>query len=58
MRLMESERCPWCGTDPLYVCYHDQEWGVPLHGDRRLFEMLILEGTQSGCNWLTILRKW
>lgn len=57
MRLMNLERCPWCGTDPLYVCYHDDEWGVPLHDDRRLFELLILEGAQAGLNWLTILRK-
>lgn len=57
MRLMNLERCPWCGTDPLYVRYHDDEWGVPLHDDRRLFELLILEGAQAGLNWLTILRK-
>jgi DNA-3-methyladenine glycosylase I len=54
---MEPERCAWCGTDPLYVRYHDHEWGIPLHDDRRLFEMLILEGAQAGLNWLTILRK-
>lgn len=54
---MELERCAWCGTDPLYVRYHDLEWGAPLHDDRRLFEMLILEGAQAGLNWLTILRK-
>ena len=54
---MEPERCPWCGIDPLYVRYHDHEWGVPLHDERRLFEMLILEGAQAGLNWLTILRK-
>ncbi len=54
---MEPERCAWCGTDPLYVRYHDLEWGAPLHDDRRLFEMLILEGAQAGLNWLTILRK-
>ena len=51
------ERCAWCGTDPLYLAYHDHEWGVPLHDDRRLFEMLVLEGAQAGLNWLTILRK-
>lgn len=51
------ERCAWCSSDPLYVRYHDQEWGVPLHDDRRLFEMLILEGAQAGLSWLTILRK-
>lgn len=50
-------RCPWCGTDPLYVAYHDHEWGVPLHDDTRLFEMLTLEGAQAGLSWLTILRK-
>lgn len=50
-------RCPWCGTDPLYVAYHDEEWGVPLHDDRRLFEMLILEGAQAGLSWSTILKK-
>jgi DNA-3-methyladenine glycosylase I len=51
------ERCPWCGDDPLYVSYHDEEWGVPVHDDRRLFEMLILEGAQAGLSWITILRK-
>ena len=50
-------RCSWCGTDPLYVRYHDEEWGVPVHDDRRLFEMLILEGAQAGLSWITILRK-
>ena len=50
-------RCEWCGNDPLYISYHDEEWGVPLHDDRRLFEMLILEGAQAGLSWLTILRK-
>lgn len=50
-------RCPWCGEDPLYLAYHDQEWGVPCHDDRRLFEFLILEGAQAGLSWLTILRK-
>lgn len=50
-------RCPWCGSDPLYVAYHDQEWGVPLHDEQRLFEMLTLEGAQAGLSWLTILRK-
>ena len=52
-----SERCAWCGTDPLYVAYHDDEWGVPVHDDRHLFEMLVLEGAQAGLSWLTILRK-
>ena len=50
-------RCAWCGTDPLYVEYHDEEWGVPSHDDRHLFEMLILEGAQAGLSWITILRK-
>jgi DNA-3-methyladenine glycosylase I len=50
-------RCQWAGTDPLYCAYHDQEWGRPLHDDRRLFEMLILEGAQAGLSWLTVLRK-
>ena len=51
------KRCPWCGSDPLYVAYHDAEWGVPSHDDRHLFEMLILEGAQAGLSWITILRK-
>lgn len=50
-------RCAWCGDDPLYVAYHDREWGVPLHDDRALFEFLILEGAQAGLSWLTILKK-
>ncbi len=50
-------RCPWCGDDPLYVAYHDREWGVPVHDDRTLFEFLVLEGAQAGLSWLTILRK-
>ncbi len=50
-------RCTWCGDDPLYVAYHDEEWGVPVHDDARLFEMLCLEGAQAGLSWLTILRK-
>jgi DNA-3-methyladenine glycosylase I len=50
-------RCAWCGDDPLYVAYHDHEWGEPLHDERRLFEMLVLEGAQAGLSWLTILRK-
>jgi DNA-3-methyladenine glycosylase I len=50
-------RCAWCGTDPLYVKYHDEEWGVPSHDDRHLFEMLCLEGAQAGLSWITILRK-
>ena len=52
-----KNRCKWCGTDPLYIAYHDHEWGVPVHDDRLLFEFLILEGAQAGLSWLTILRK-
>ncbi|RII26779.1 MAG: DNA-3-methyladenine glycosylase I [Geobacter sp.] len=52
-----KNRCAWCGSDPLYVSYHDNEWGVPAHDDRHLFEMLVLEGAQAGLSWLTILRK-
>ena len=51
------DRCPWCGDDPLYVAYHDDEWGVPLHDDRALFELLVLEGAQAGLSWITVLRK-
>jgi DNA-3-methyladenine glycosylase I len=50
-------RCIWAGSEPLYLAYHDTEWGVPLHDDRRLFEMLVLEGAQAGLSWITILRK-
>ena len=50
-------RCRWVGTDPIYVKYHDTEWGVPLHDDRTLFEFLILEGAQAGLSWITILKK-
>jgi DNA-3-methyladenine glycosylase I len=50
-------RCPWAGDDPLMVAYHDEEWGVPVHDDRTLFEFLILEGAQAGLSWDTILRK-
>lgn len=50
-------RCPWCGEDPLYVDYHDREWGVPLKDDRALFELLCLEGAQAGLSWITVLRK-
>ena len=50
-------RCDWAGSDPLYVAYHDEEWGVPIHDDRKLFEFLLLEGFQAGLSWLTILRK-
>jgi len=50
-------RCAWSSNDPLYQSYHDNEWGVPLHDDRRLFEMLTLEGAQAGLSWITVLRK-
>jgi DNA-3-methyladenine glycosylase I len=50
-------RCDWAGNDPLYCEYHDKEWGVPCHDDKKLFEMLILEGFQAGLSWITILRK-
>ena len=50
-------RCGWCGSDPLYMEYHDTEWGVPVHDDRLLFEFLVLEGAQAGLSWITILRK-
>jgi DNA-3-methyladenine glycosylase I len=52
-----KNRCSWCGSDPLYIDYHDHEWGVPVHNDRLLFEFLILEGAQAGLSWLTILKK-
>lgn len=50
-------RCDWCGTDPLYVRYHDEEWGVPLRDEQQMFEFLMLEGAQAGLSWITILRK-
>ena len=52
-----KQRCAWCGNDPLYIKYHDDEWGRPVHNDRKLFEMLILEGAQAGLSWITVLRK-
>ncbi len=54
---MTDLRCAWCGTDPLYVAYHDDEWGRPLHDPQALFECLMLEGFQAGLNWFTILKK-
>ncbi|MFO7167944.1 MAG: DNA-3-methyladenine glycosylase I [Chloroflexota bacterium] len=55
---METKsRCGWAGNDPLYIAYHDTEWGVPVHDDRTLFEFLVLEGAQAGLSWITILRK-
>jgi DNA-3-methyladenine glycosylase I len=52
-----KKRCEWAGSDPLYIEYHDTEWGVPLHEDGKIFEMLVLEGAQAGLSWLTVLRK-
>ena len=51
------KRCEWAGSDPLYLSYHDEEWGCPLHDDRALFELLMLEGAQAGLSWITILKK-
>ncbi|MDX1700638.1 MAG: DNA-3-methyladenine glycosylase I [Melioribacteraceae bacterium] len=51
------KRCAWCGDDPLYISYHDEEWGIPVHDDQKLFEMLILEGAQAGLSWITVLKK-
>ncbi|WP_338025733.1 DNA-3-methyladenine glycosylase I [Clostridium rhizosphaerae] len=55
--MLRLNRCPWCGTDELYVKYHDEEWGVPVHEEQKHFEFLVLESAQAGLNWLTILRK-
>jgi DNA-3-methyladenine glycosylase I len=52
-----SQRCDWCGDDPLYVRYHDEEWGIPVFDDNTLFEFIVLEGAQAGLSWITILRK-
>ena len=51
------KRCEWCGTDPLYQKYHDEEWGVPVFDDKTLFEFLTLEGAQAGLSWITVLKK-
>lgn len=56
MKFIE-QRCPWCGDDPLYVKYHDEEWGRPIEDDKKLFELLLLESAQAGLAWITILRK-
>jgi DNA-3-methyladenine glycosylase I len=56
-RIAPRSRCGWVTEDPLYLVYHDEEWGVPVHDDRKLFEMLVLEGAQAGLSWLTILRR-
>ncbi len=53
----EIIRCAWCGSDPLYIAYHDDEWGVPEHDDQKLLEKIILDGAQAGLSWITILRK-
>jgi len=53
----DQKRCAWAGSDPLYQAYHDREWGVPVHDDRKLFEFLILEGAQAGLSWITVLKK-
>ncbi len=55
--MSNKTRCSWCGSDPLYVKYHDKEWGVPVHNDKKLFEFLILEGAQAGLSWITVLKK-
>lgn len=55
--IMEKKRCGWCGNDPLYIEYHDTEWGVPVYNDDKLFEFLILETFQAGLSWITILKK-
>lgn len=55
--VMKEQRCPWCGDTPIYVAYHDEEWGVPEHDSRKLFAMLLLEGFQAGLSWLTVLKK-
>lgn len=52
-----NKRCDWCGTEPIYVDYHDKEWGVPVHDDRMHFEMIILDGAQAGLSWITILKR-
>jgi DNA-3-methyladenine glycosylase I len=57
MSAAKLERCPWAGSDPLYIAYHDEEWGVPKTDPRALFEKLVLEGFQAGLAWITILRK-
>jgi len=57
MTSKEKIRCGWCGVDPIYMAYHDEEWGRPIHDDRLLFEFLILEGFQAGLSWITVLKK-
>ena len=55
--MSEIRRCNWSVSDPIYIKYHDKEWGVPVHNDRKLFEMIVLDGAQAGLSWLTILKK-
>ena len=57
LRALAKTRCPWPGTDPLYLAYHDEEWGVPEYNDRALYEKLVLDGFQAGLSWITVLRK-
>ena len=57
LKISTTKRCPWPGSDPLYIAYHDEEWGVPEHDDRALYEKLVLDGFQAGLSWITILRK-
>lgn len=57
MKSSRQQRCDWCEGDKLYTRYHDREWGVPVHGDKKLFEFLILEGVQAGLSWITVLKK-
>ena len=57
LKTQDSIRCTWCGSDPLYIKYHDEEWGKPVYDDKTLFEFLILEGAQAGLSWITILRR-
>jgi len=54
---MAKDRCGWCGTEEIYVNYHDKEWGVPIYDDKLLFAKLILDGAQAGLSWITILKK-
>lgn len=56
-KIKELKRCPWCGSDPVYIKYHDTVWGVPEHNDKKLFEKLLLDGAQAGLSWITILKK-
>ncbi|MDB5017956.1 MAG: DNA-3-methyladenine glycosylase, partial [Mucilaginibacter sp.] len=57
LKTQDLKRCTWCGTDPLYIKYHDEEWGKEVHDDKKLFEFLILESAQAGLSWITILRR-